>query len=385
MGIRAKRIKGSVYILVTAPGKRPKARRIGPDNEATWQHARALVAAGREAEREAARPGAVPTLAAMAARYLREDVATLAPTTRGDRPGYLRHDGVLRALMPLRLDAITVPVLRGWWGEQIEGQRSDGTGRHYLDILQAVYAYAIDLGIVDTSPVPAYRLVLRRRLRGKGARAAAEASVVRPLTGEEAARVLAEARAEGPRDALACLLGLDAGLRLGEIVGLCWGHVAADALHLDATANRPRGGEAGPPKSGRGRRVELSRRLASALEDARRAAFMPGPDVAVLPGFDASGWRRRGWRRICTRAAVGQRRIHDLRDTYASQLVSAGIPLAYVAEQLGHADMATTARHYARWITRGRYVAPPTLGPGEVPADLISRCLGSRVEERRSM
>jgi hypothetical protein len=99
---------------------------------------------------------------------------------------------------------------------------------------------------------------------------------------------------------------------------------------------------------------------------------MPGPDVAVLPGFDASGWRRRGWRRICTRAAVGQRRIHDLRDTYASQLVSAGIPLAYVAEQLGHADMATTARHYARWITRGRYVAPPTLGPGEVPADLLA-------------
>ena len=44
------------------------------------------------------------------------------------------------------------------------------------------------------------------------------------------------------------------------------------------------------------------------------------------------------------------RRLKDLRDTFASQLVSAGIPLGYVSHQLGHANLAVTAKHYARWI-----------------------------------
>jgi hypothetical protein len=67
-------------------------------------------------------------------------------------------------------------------------------------------------------------------------------------------------------------------------------------------------------------------------------------------------------------------RPKDLRDTYASHLLSANIPLPYVSKQLGHGDVLTTARHYARWIdASGRYVAPPVLQQGEVPADLLAR------------
>jgi integrase len=40
--------------------------------------------------------------------------------------------------------------------------------------------------------------------------------------------------------------------------------------------------------------------------------------------------------------------MKDLRDTFASQLLTSGVSLGYVSKQLGHADVAVTARHYAR-------------------------------------
>jgi hypothetical protein len=49
------------------------------------------------------------------------------------------------------------------------------------------------------------------------------------------------------------------------------------------------------------------------------------------------------------------------------------VQLGYVSRQLGHADVTTTARHYAKWIDAEEYRAPMPLEPGEVPADLLAR------------
>ena len=45
--------------------------------------------------------------------------------------------------------------------------------------------------------------------------------------------------------------------------------------------------------------------------------------------------------------ARGRRAMKDLRDTFASQLLTAGVQLGYVSAQLGHADVGVTT--YARW------------------------------------
>jgi hypothetical protein len=49
------------------------------------------------------------------------------------------------------------------------------------------------------------------------------------------------------------------------------------------------------------------------------------------------------------------------------------VQLGYVSRQLGHADVAVTARHYAKWVEGDGYREPMTLQPGEVPADLLAR------------
>ena len=46
--------------------------------------------------------------------------------------------------------------------------------------------------------------------------------------------------------------------------------------------------------------------------------------------------------------------------------------LGYVSRQLGHADVTTTARHYAKWIEGDEYREPIPLETGEVPADLLA-------------
>ena len=67
-------------------------------------------------------------------------------------------------------------------------------------------------------------------------------------------------------------------------------------------------------------------------------------------------------------------RPKDARDTFASELISNAIPLAYIGCQLGHADLSTTSRHYARWVNDDdSYRAPAPLEPGEVPTDLLAR------------
>ena len=51
--------------------------------------------------------------------------------------------------------------------------------------------------------------------------------------------------------------------------------------------------------------------------------------------------------KACSDAKVGCVTFHILRHTYASKAVMNGVPIAVVAEQLGHKDTRITERHYA--------------------------------------
>ena len=352
----------------------------------SWEEA-AAVRDVYEDRKGIGRPGVmllreVPRLADFADRYLAEDTQHLASSTREDRPGYLRPEGPLGALGSRPLDEITVPVLREWWTQEIEGRGlSRRTGGAYLSVLASVLNFAVELGLIERSPISDFREPMRSRSRTQRGRAEADPSrSVRPIEEPaQLARLVNEAHAEGSAAYLLVVLLLDAGLRLGEALGLRWGDIdwGADdgdrGRSLRIRRARARGGPEGPPKSGRERQVGLSVRLRDSLADHYRERFEPSPEAYVLEGIDPSNFRKREWRRILERAKLGHRALKDLRDTFASQLLTAGVQLGYVSQQLGHADVAVTARHYARWVGGAEYREAIQLKEGELPADVLAR------------
>src|SRR3546814_9547955 len=49
----------------------------------------------------------------------------------------------------------------------------------------------------------------------------------------------------------------------------------------------------------------------------------------------------------CETANLSKTSFHDLRRTYGARLALKGVPMAVIAEALGHADERITKRHYA--------------------------------------
>jgi integrase len=82
-------------------------------------------------------------------------------------------------------------------------------------------------------------------------------------------------------------------------------------------------------------------RLLAAMRAESRSEFLFPGDVAGKPLVEL----KTAWARICKMAALDHVRLHDLRHTFASSLVSSGTSLHIVGRLLGHTQPQTTARY----------------------------------------
>jgi integrase len=65
---------------------------------------------------------------------------------------------------------------------------------------------------------------------------------------------------------------------------------------------------------------------------------------------DMHNVKSRAFRRALEQAGLRRIRLHDLRHSYASILISAGVSPAYVQPQLGHASIKMTVDTYKHLI-----------------------------------
>lgn len=61
---------------------------------------------------------------------------------------------------------------------------------------------------------------------------------------------------------------------------------------------------------------------------------------------DGANIAERHFHRCLRDAGLNRRRYHDLRHTFASLLLTAGAPIAYVSEQMGHSSIELTVKRY---------------------------------------
>ncbi len=147
-----------------------------------------------------------------------------------------------------------------------------------------------------------------------------------------------------------------AGLRIGEAVALEWTDLDFDQVEIDVNKNLPIGRDVTTPKTARStRKVPMSADLVDALTalKARRRAewFAKGQDMPdIVFCNEAGGYLLYPKFRARFKKASDGRTPHDLRHTFASLLLAAGVPVAEVAKLLGHSSPLTTYRIYAHWI-----------------------------------
>ena len=219
----------------------------------------------------------------------------------------------------------------------------------------------------------------------------------RPIDFYEAEEVLALARAacaglhrdpsrpavsEGERadrqrcdeqDAALFIVAAFTGLRMGELLALCWRHVDfADAkLLVEASWSA---GRLTSPKSRKWRAVPLADQPAAVLAQlAARERFIGREDLVfcneVGTYLDASALRRR-YRRAQAAASLRPLRFHDLRHSFGSLVIREFDP-ASVKAFMGHAKITTTERYlHAR--------------PRRTDAARMTKAFSSEVAERES-
>jgi len=139
------------------------------------------------------------------------------------------------------------------------------------------------------------------------------------------------------------LTALRTGMRLGELFALEWRSLdfIKRRIHVQRSYTR---GVLGTPKSGKGRRVPMSRELAEALRDHRH---LKGRLVFCRPdgGYLSRDIVKHPFRRLTAAAGLPAIRLHDLRHSFASQLVMEGVPLRAVQKFLGHSTLDMTMRY----------------------------------------
>jgi integrase len=68
-------------------------------------------------------------------------------------------------------------------------------------------------------------------------------------------------------------------------------------------------------------------------------------------------------RTVCDAAKIPGMVFHELRHTYASTLVNAGVPLVFVAQQLGHGNTRQVEKHYGHLCKTAKADAVRRLTP----------------------
>jgi integrase len=190
----------------------------------------------------------------------------------------------------------------------------------------------------------------------KGLERNREESRQRYLSGDELSR-LTQALVAFPdqRVANAIRMLLLTGARKGELFAATWNQFDLD----EAVWTKP----SSATKQGRLHRVPLSapaRQLLAGIKAAQAAA----PSRFVFPWPTRSGHLEeihRQWAIIIADARIAGLRPHDLRHSFASELVSAGFSLPLIGQLLGHSRPDTTAR-YSHLYDEAQRVAVERVG-----------------------
>ncbi|WP_294158120.1 site-specific integrase [uncultured Selenomonas sp.] len=151
------------------------------------------------------------------------------------------------------------------------------------------------------------------------------------------------------------------GCRVGECLALTRRDIDFDAgaISINKNVEYIHGGyRAQAPKTPKSvRRVTMPKQLSLVLRDWIQQTDIQGPADMLFP-FGIRGTIKNVIHAGAARAGLPAIRVHDLRHSHASMLVSLGFPPIVIRDRLGHSDIKTTMNIYSHlYPTAGDTVA----------------------------
>ena len=271
---------------------------------------------------------------------------------------YVSRNHLSPAIGHVKLKSLTPVRVRGFYGDKARCGLSAATVKKMHVVLRKALDQAVSDGLVPRNAADGV----------KTPRVGPPGEDIKPLDPGECAAFLEAAR--GERLEALYVLALHCGLREGELLALRWEDVDLEAdekpaLLVRRTLTRGEDGRGwtvgASTKSGKGRRVRLSRRAAAALKEHRKRQLEERMRLSglwqdlglVFPAatgslFNPSNLRNRSFVRIKARSGVREDlRFHDLRHTCATLLLGEGVNAKVVSEMLGHASITITLNTYS--------------------------------------
>lgn len=176
-----------------------------------------------------------------------------------------------------------------------------------------------------------------------------------PFAREESERIVAEmTRRHSGQVANLVEFWFWTGLRTSEIAGLTWANVdLASGTVLIAEAI-VRGEHKDKTKTAVARTVKLNSRALAAILRQRQHTQMAGEAVFHDPRYskpwtEERAFRRSYWTPVLKVLGVRYRRPYNMRHSYATAMLMAGMTPAFCAKQLGH-SVEMFLRTYSKWI-----------------------------------
>ena len=185
---------------------------------------------------------------------------------------------------------------------------------------------------------------------------------IEPLSEEESLLFLQTALEWEPEHYPMFLTSLHTGLRSGEVIGIRWPDIGWHGKFLEVRRQVVHGKVTTLKTKSSRRRVDLSDDLLSTLaalkkkrqEEALKRGSNEIPEWVWAnekgQRVDIGNIKAKNFKRVLRKAGLRDIRYHDLRHTYASQLLCSGANILYVSQQLGHANPGITMKIYSHWI-----------------------------------
>ena len=219
------------------------------------------------------------------------------------------------------------------------------------DVISGPMAYAVDDELIAGNPVAGIlkRLQLERDKR----------ITVEPMNDQEVELYLDTCYRFYREYWEFFLCAFRTGMRLGELLGLKWGDIDWNQKFIRVERSYKRG-RFDKTKTGKARRVDMSDQLASGLRQlltARKKEALKAGSGELVPTIFHRGGKpmeqnhiRRVFKQVLVKAGIREMRLHDIRHTFASLLLSRGESPVYVKEQLGHSSIQMTVDIYGHLI-----------------------------------